>query len=251
MPDPAPIEIYKALADDTRYRLYRYLRLSGRAVSIRELSTRLSLHPNTLRPHLRRLEEAGLAASEVHRGATVGRPQVLYTAVAREEREGRDYRLLGEILAGLIVGKRQLERAEAVAREWGAYLVGRSVPRPGARGPSGPNLAVLQEALAEAGFDPAVPPAQLEDGRDLAPRLPLPRPARRAPGAGLRRAQGAPGGHARRVATLASPDGVRAARRAIRGLSPGRPRRLNRSDPSLDSPRMTSFEGGTEVGPFP
>ncbi len=54
----------------------------------------------------------------------------------------------------LIGGKRQLERAEEVAREWGAYLVGRSVPRPGARGPSGPNLAVLQEALAEAGFDP-------------------------------------------------------------------------------------------------
>lgn len=154
MPEPAPIEVYKALADDTRYRLYRYLRLSGRPVSIRELSTRLSLHPNTLRPHLRRLEEAGLAASEVHRVATVGRPQVMYMAVAREEREGRDYRLLGEILAGLVGGKRQLERAEAVAREWGAYLVGRSVPRPGARGPSGPNLAVLQEALAEAGFDP-------------------------------------------------------------------------------------------------
>ena len=36
MPEPAPIEVYKALADDTRYRLYRYLRLSGRAVSIRE-----------------------------------------------------------------------------------------------------------------------------------------------------------------------------------------------------------------------
>ena len=42
----------------------------------------------------------------------------------------------------------------ATAREWGAYLVGRSVPRPGARSSSGPNLAVLQEALAEAGFDP-------------------------------------------------------------------------------------------------
>ena len=154
MPDPAPIEVHKALADDTRYRLYRYLRLSGRPVSVRELATRLSLHPNTLRPHLRRLEEVGLAASDVHRGATVGRPQVVYTAVDREAREGRDYRLLGEILAGLLTGKRQLERAEAVAREWGVYLVGRSVPRPGARGPSGPNLAVLQEALAEAGFDP-------------------------------------------------------------------------------------------------
>jgi predicted ArsR family transcriptional regulator len=99
MPEPAPIEVYKALADDTRYRLYRYLRLSGRPVSIRELSTRLSLHPNTLRPHLRGSRRRP-AASEVHRVATVGRPQVMYTAVAREEREGRDYRLLGEILAG-------------------------------------------------------------------------------------------------------------------------------------------------------
>ena len=154
MPEPAPIEIHKALADDTRYRLYRYLRLSGRPVSVRELATRLSLHPNTLRPHLRRLEEAGLVASEVHRGATVGRPQVLFAALDREGREGRDYRLLGEILATLLTNARQRERAETIAREWGAYLVGRSVPRPGARGPSGPNLAVLQEALAEAGFDP-------------------------------------------------------------------------------------------------
>ena len=154
MPEPAPIEVHKALADDTRYRLYRYLRLSGRPVPVRELSTRLSLHPNTLRPHLRRLEEAGLVASEIHRGATVGRPQVMYTAVDREEREGRDYRLLADILAGLVTGVRRRERAQAIAREWGAYLVGRSVPKPGARTPTGPNLAILQEALAEAGFDP-------------------------------------------------------------------------------------------------
>ncbi|MGZ4149878.1 MAG: helix-turn-helix transcriptional regulator [Actinomycetota bacterium] len=154
MPEPAAIEVHKALADDTRYRLYRYLRLSGRPVAVRELSTRLSLHPNTLRPHLRRLEEAGLVASEVHRGATVGRPQVMYAAVHLEDREGRDYRLLADILAGLVTGVRRRERAQAIAREWGAYLVGRSVPRPGSRTPSGPNLAILQEALAEAGFDP-------------------------------------------------------------------------------------------------
>ena len=30
MPEPTPLEVHKALADDTRYRLYRYLRLSGR-----------------------------------------------------------------------------------------------------------------------------------------------------------------------------------------------------------------------------
>jgi predicted ArsR family transcriptional regulator len=152
--EPSPIEVYKALADDTRYRLYRYLRLSGRQVSVRELSTRLSLHVNTLRPHLRRLEEAGLVRSEAQRGATVGRPQTVYSAVDREGREGRDYRLFADIVAGQITGARQRERAVATAREWGAYLVGRAAPRPGARSPSGPNLAVLQEALAEAGFDP-------------------------------------------------------------------------------------------------
>lgn len=69
--EPTPLEIHKALADDTRFRLYRYLGLSGRPVSVRELSTRLSLHPNTLRPHLRRLEEAGLVRREVHQGNRV------------------------------------------------------------------------------------------------------------------------------------------------------------------------------------
>jgi hypothetical protein len=54
--------------------------------------------------------------------------------------------------------------------------------------------------------------------------------------------------HARCVATLAPPDGVRAARRAIRGVSPGRPRRLKRHrSPSL---RNDFLQGGTEVGPF-
>ena len=154
MAEPSPIEVHKALADDTRYRLYRYLRLSGRAVTVRELSARLGLHVNTLRPHLRRLEEAGLVRSEALRGTSVGRPQTVYAAVDREAREGRDYRLFADIVAGQVRGARQRDRAVATAREWGAYLVGRSAPRPGARSASGPNLAVLQEALAEAGFDP-------------------------------------------------------------------------------------------------
>jgi predicted ArsR family transcriptional regulator len=154
MTEPSGLEVHKALADDTRHRLYRYLRLSGRPVSVRELSARLSLHPNTLRPHLRRLEEAGLVAAEPSRAPGVGRPQTLYAAIEREGREGRDYRLLAEILTGLLSGQRSRDRARARARDWGEYLVGRSVPKPGARKPSGPNLALLQEALAEAGFDP-------------------------------------------------------------------------------------------------
>ena len=156
MPEPAPLEVHKALADDTRYRLYRFLRLSGRPVSVRELAARLSLHPNTIRPHLRRLEEAGLVASDSRRGgeAAVGRPQTLYTAIDREEREGRDYRLLADILASLSGSARQRDRATALAHDWGAYLVGRNAPRPGARRHVGPNLAVLPGALADAGFEP-------------------------------------------------------------------------------------------------
>jgi predicted ArsR family transcriptional regulator len=149
-----PIEVHKALADDTRYRLYRYLRLSGRPVPVRELATRLSLHPNTLRPHLRRLEEAGLVASESRKQTGVGRPQTQYSAVDVEGREGRDYRLLADVLAGLLATGPQRERARTQAREWGAYLVGRAVPRPGGRRATGVNLAVLQEAMDAAGFQP-------------------------------------------------------------------------------------------------
>jgi predicted ArsR family transcriptional regulator len=152
--EPTPLEVHKALADGTRFRLYRYLRLSGRPVSVRELSTRLSLHPNTLRPHLRRLEEVGLATSEVRKGSTVGRPQTLYTVVVREEPEGSDYRLLAEILAGLLSGRRSHERAQELAREWGGYLVAQGGPKPGTSLPARRNLAVLQEAMAKAGFDP-------------------------------------------------------------------------------------------------
>ena len=198
MPEPAPIEVHKALADDTRYRLYRYLRLSGRPVSVRELSVRLSLHPNTLRPHLRRLEEAGLVASEVQRGADGG-------AAADDVHGGRARGARGPRLSaarprswpGCLPGSASANGRRSLAREWGAYLVGRSVPRPGARGPSGPNLAVLQEALAEAGLRPAVPPPEREDRRDLVARLPVPRPAGRAPRAGLRGPPGPPRGHAR------------------------------------------------------
>lgn len=148
------LEIHKALAEDTRFRLYRYLRLVDRPVSVREMSRRLSLHPNTLRPHLRRLEEAGLVRRGVHRRSGVGRPQMLYQGLDPEGDEGRDFRLLAEMLAGLLNTKRDLQKARGLAEEWGAYLVSQGGPKPGSRLPERVNLAVLQEAMARAGFDP-------------------------------------------------------------------------------------------------
>ncbi len=154
MPDTKALEVHKALADDTRHRLYRYVGLAGRPVSIREMSRRLSLHPNTLRPHLRRLEEAGLVSREIRKSAAVGRPQILYSIREAEPEEGRDYRLLAEMLSGLVRGKRALDEARDLARQWGQYLVAQGGPKPGVRLPARRNLAILQEAMAKAGFEP-------------------------------------------------------------------------------------------------
>jgi predicted ArsR family transcriptional regulator len=72
-----------------------------------------------------------------------------------EDAEPRDYRLLAEMLIGLVRGKRALEQAEVLAREWGAYLVAQGRPKPGKKVQAGRrDLALLQEAMARAGFDP-------------------------------------------------------------------------------------------------
>lgn len=154
MPEIGRLEVHKALADDTRFRLYRYLGMTGRPVSVRELSRRLSLHPNTLRPHLRRLEEAGLVVREIRKGSTVGRPQTLYSATETATEGAREYVLLGEMLGALVRTKRSMERAHRLAVEWGRYLVAQGGPKPGIRLPARRNLAMLQEGLSRAGFEP-------------------------------------------------------------------------------------------------
>jgi predicted ArsR family transcriptional regulator len=154
MPETRALDVHKALADDTRSRLYRYIGLAGRPVSVREMSRRLSLHPNTLRPHLRRLEEAGLVTHEVRKTASVGRPQTLYAVREVEGRAGGGYRLLAEMLCGLVQGRRALDQARDLAMQWGSYLLAQGGPKPGVRLPARRNLAVLQGAMARAGFDP-------------------------------------------------------------------------------------------------
>ncbi|MGH2681911.1 MAG: helix-turn-helix transcriptional regulator [Actinomycetota bacterium] len=154
MVDEKSLEIHRALAEDTRFRLYRYLRLTGRQVSVRELSRRLSLHPNTLRPHLRRLEEAGLVTHQVRKTVGVGRPQMLYEAQESTGDGGRDYRFLAEMLCGMVRSPREIARAKELAQEWGAYFVSQGGPKPGVRLPARRNLALLRDAMARAGFDP-------------------------------------------------------------------------------------------------
>ena len=84
----------------------------------------------------------------------MGRPLTLYRATPATTEEGRDYRLLAEMLSGLFRDRRDIARAAGLAREWGQYLVTRGGAKPGVRLPAGRNLAMLQEAMAEAGFEP-------------------------------------------------------------------------------------------------
>ena len=121
--------------------------------------------------------------------------------------------------AGLSTGKRQRDRAEELAREWGAYLVGRSAAEARGRGVRpGPNLAVLQEALAEAGFDAAVPAPERERSRSRLRDCPFRDLLDEHRAARVRRPSRAARGHAGRLPALAGAHGVRAPGRTDHGL---------------------------------
>ena len=73
-----PLDVYKALGDQTRYELFSILLESPVALSTAELADRLSLHPNTVRPHLERMRQVGLVELEVSGSGSVGRPRHRY-----------------------------------------------------------------------------------------------------------------------------------------------------------------------------
>lgn len=77
-----PLDVYKALGDETRYQLFSILLESPVALSTAELAARLQLHPNTVRPHLERMRQAGLVDQEVAGRGTVGRPSYRYRPAA-------------------------------------------------------------------------------------------------------------------------------------------------------------------------
>lgn len=73
-PDHASrLDILKALGDNTRYAVYLELARSARPKSTAEVAENLDLHPNSVRPHLERMREAGLVDYETH-SQGVGRP---------------------------------------------------------------------------------------------------------------------------------------------------------------------------------
>jgi predicted ArsR family transcriptional regulator len=148
------LPVLKALADETRYAVYRELSTSTRPLSAQDLADQLGVHANTVRLHLERLREVGIVDVEaVHRG-TVGRPQHLYFLADGAPGVGFDppaHALLSALLASLAerVGADAVDAADA-GRAWGAEV--------GRRTRSRSCLRALEQELQRLGFEPAVGP---------------------------------------------------------------------------------------------
>ena len=146
-----PLPVFKALGDDTRFAIYQELGRSPAPLSASELADRLSLHPNTVRPHLDRMREAGLVEVEpIHRG-TVGRPQLRYSLAPGAPGLGLDppaHTLLAGLLAALAeqLGGDGLDAAN-LGRRWGTDANSRRQTGRGC-------LAALVAELDRLGFDP-------------------------------------------------------------------------------------------------
>jgi predicted ArsR family transcriptional regulator len=148
------LAVLKALADDTRYAVYRELASSTAALSAQDLAELLGVHANTIRLHLERLKDVGLIDAEaIHRG-TVGRPQHLYFLASGAPGLGFDppaHALLAGLLAALSerIGAESNDATDT-GRAWGVEA--------GRRTRSKSCLRALESELNRLGFEPAVEP---------------------------------------------------------------------------------------------
>jgi predicted ArsR family transcriptional regulator len=158
---PAPLDVLKALGDNTRYAIYLELARSSRPVTTSEIAETLGLHPNTVRPHLERMREVGLLDVQVGGRGDVGRPQHRYSVASEAPSLGLEPPTM-PVLARMLVDmakrlKATPDDAEAVGRDEGVARA-----RPYEQAPS--TLEALVSDLDHLGFDPVVSDADDDDG---------------------------------------------------------------------------------------
>jgi predicted ArsR family transcriptional regulator len=116
-------EIRAALAQPARARLYRALAESERGLTADELSRVSGLHPNTVRWHVARLQDAGLVEREARNDARPGRPPVVFRARPLAD-EAAEFRLLAGALTGALTALPDgADRAEQAGFELGHALM--------------------------------------------------------------------------------------------------------------------------------
>jgi len=153
--------VFKALGDNTRYAIYLELARSPVALSTGDIAEALELHPNTVRPHLERMRDAGLLEVEVDNRGTVGRPQHLYSLASDSPSLGLEppvYPVLSGMLARVAaaLGPSPEEVAET-GRIQGRAAAARRAAGAGKahRDRAAACVAAVMAELADMGFDPA------------------------------------------------------------------------------------------------
>lgn len=160
------------------------LRSLGGPVTVQALADHLNLHTNTVRFHLMKLVQAGLAVEETGAPAGPGRPRLCYRpaeqAASRDDRLGTlaEYQLLSHILAGYLAANTDdpAAAARAAGRQWGRYLVER--PPPFDRPDDEEILTRVGTMLDKLGFQPETH----ESGEIRLHRCPFREVAERQPG---------------------------------------------------------------------
>lgn len=97
---PRAIDAYRGLAQPSRLRVLDVI-LTNPGIGLTELSDQTGLHQNTLRDHVRILEDEGFIRSETERTGRRGRPRRLFHAVRPADRnEVADRRLRDALRQG-------------------------------------------------------------------------------------------------------------------------------------------------------
>jgi predicted ArsR family transcriptional regulator len=117
-------ELSAVLADDTRYRIYRWIaQRPATYVTVADVAEEFGLHPNVARMHLAKLEQAGFLATSFRRAAGGGRPAKLYRLSDRVVTFGfppRRYELLSRLALDALAAGGTRDDALRVCREAGA-----------------------------------------------------------------------------------------------------------------------------------
>jgi len=117
-------ELSAVLADDTRYRIYRWIaERPGTDVTVADVAAEFALHPNVARMHLAKLEQAGFLATGFRRAAGGGRPAKLYRLSDMVVTFGfppRRYELLSRLALEALAAGGTHDDAVRVCREAGA-----------------------------------------------------------------------------------------------------------------------------------
>lgn len=98
--------LHRALGSPSRVRLLELLRAEDAPLDARELAERTALHPNTVRAHLTRLEQAGLVRSAAEQSGRRGRPRIVFSATPPADHDD-GYRLVADALADALLRRHQ------------------------------------------------------------------------------------------------------------------------------------------------